>query len=147
MSDNLRTAASRGKTSFQSRASRRAALLAGAAAILTTGLAGAQTSAPDVSAGAAPELEEITVTATRRAEDIQRVPITITAYSQAQMDEQGIKQIDDLARLTPDIYFTHTTGSAGNNISDISIRANQAQGYALVKDTLDKSRQPLKSGI
>jgi outer membrane receptor protein involved in Fe transport len=122
MSDNLRTAASRGKTSFQSRASRRAALLAGAAAILTTGLAGAQTSAPDVSAGAAPELEEITVTATRRAEDIQRVPITITAYSQAQMDEQGIKQIDDLARLTPDIYFTHTTGSAGNNISDISIR-------------------------
>jgi outer membrane receptor protein involved in Fe transport len=70
--------------------------------------------------GAAPE--EIIVTATRRAEDIRRVPITVTAFSQPQMDDQGIKEIDDLARLTPDIQFTHTSGSAGNNISDISIR-------------------------
>jgi outer membrane receptor protein involved in Fe transport len=99
-------------------------LLAGGALVLTAlaGPTGAQTNAAGVSAGGAPELEEIVVTSERRAENIERVPITITAYSQAQLDEQGIKQIDDLARLTPDIYFFHTSGSAGNNISDISIR-------------------------
>jgi outer membrane receptor protein involved in Fe transport len=106
--------------SIQRRNSRCALLLVGAAALsLTAHSAKAQAQS---TTAITPEFEEITVTATRRSEDIQRVPITITAYTQAQMDEQGIKSIDDLARLTPDIQFTHTTGSAGNNISDISIR-------------------------
>jgi iron complex outermembrane receptor protein len=68
------------------------------------------------------DLAEITVTATRRAEDISRVPLSVTAYTPEQMDDQGVRQIDDLARLTPDLQFTHTAGAAGNNSSDISIR-------------------------
>jgi iron complex outermembrane receptor protein len=67
-------------------------------------------------------LQEITVTATRRAEDINKVPVSITAYTPQQMDDQGVRQIDDLARLTPDLQFTHTSGAAGNNSSNISIR-------------------------
>ena len=62
-------------------------------------------------------LQEITVTATRRAEDINKVPLSITAYTPQQMDDQGVRQIDDLARLTPDLQFTHTSGAAGNNSS------------------------------
>ena len=102
-------------------------LLAGGAlaAMLVAGQVNAQTQAAADAPVAAPgnaSLEEIVVTATRRSEDIRRVPISVIAYSQALMDDQGIKQIDDLARLTPDIQFTHTSGSAGNNVSDISIR-------------------------
>ncbi|MGA8708491.1 MAG: TonB-dependent receptor [Steroidobacteraceae bacterium] len=67
-------------------------------------------------------LQEITVTAQRRSEDINKVPINITAYSEAQMDDQGIHQIDDISRLTPDLQFTHTSGAAGNNSNDIAIR-------------------------
>lgn len=67
-------------------------------------------------------LEEITVTATRRSENISKVPVNVTAYTQEQMDDQSIRQMDDIARLTPDIQFTHTAGVAGNNASDISIR-------------------------
>ncbi|HEY2418224.1 MAG TPA: TonB-dependent receptor, partial [Steroidobacteraceae bacterium] len=67
-------------------------------------------------------LQEITVTAQRRSEDINKVPINVTAYSEAQMDDQGIHQIDDIARLTPDLQFTHTSGAAGNNSNDIAIR-------------------------
>jgi iron complex outermembrane receptor protein len=106
------------------RAVRRGMLMAGAAVlVLASGHAMAQDQAPAATASAAGQhLDEIVVTATRRAEDIRRVPITVTAYTQAQMDDQGIKQIDDLARLTPDVQFTHTSGSAGNNVSDISIR-------------------------
>ena len=68
------------------------------------------------------DLAEITVTATRRDEDINKVPVNVTAYSQPLMDDQGVRQIDDLARLTPDLQFTHAAGAAGNNSSNISIR-------------------------
>jgi iron complex outermembrane receptor protein len=68
------------------------------------------------------DLTEITVTATRREEDINKVPVNVTAYSREIMDDQGVRQIDDLARLTPDLQFTHTTGAAGNNSSNIAIR-------------------------
>ena len=67
-------------------------------------------------------LQEITVTATRRAEELNKVPVNITAYTPEQMDDQGIRQIDDIARLTPDLQFSHTSGAAGNNSSNISIR-------------------------
>jgi iron complex outermembrane receptor protein len=67
-------------------------------------------------------LQEITVTATRRAEEINKVPLSITAYTPELMDDQGVRQIDDLARLTPDLQFTHTSGAAGNNSSNIAIR-------------------------
>jgi outer membrane receptor protein involved in Fe transport len=78
--------------------------------------------ADDTKASQDPELAEVTVTAQRRTEDIQRVPITVTAYTQEQMDDLGIRDMDDIARLTPDIQFTHTSGVEGNNSSDIAIR-------------------------
>ena len=68
------------------------------------------------------ELDEVVVTATHREEDIQRVPMTITAYTQAGMDDLGVRSMDDIARLTPGVQFTHTSGVAGNNSSDLSIR-------------------------
>jgi outer membrane receptor protein involved in Fe transport len=95
-------------------------MIAGAAAMAL--LSGAPAIAADVSAVPNPDLEEITITATRRSEDIRKVPINVTAYTQEAMDDLGVKSMDDLARLTPDIQFTHTSGSAGNNSSDISIR-------------------------
>ncbi len=114
-------------TAFQRRFSYRSLILLSGAAVfaLAAGNAKADEQAADTAppaVGPGTSLEEIVVTATRRAEDIQRVPITVTAYSQAQMDDQGIKQIDDLARLTPDVHFTRTAGSNGANISNISIR-------------------------
>ena len=42
------------------------------------------------------KLEEIVVTAQRRTERLQDVPISVTAYSQATMDAQGSRTIDDL---------------------------------------------------
>ena len=67
-------------------------------------------------------LQDVTVTATRRSEEINKVPLNVTAYTPELMDDQGVRQIDDLARLTPDLQFTHTSGSAGNNSSNIAIR-------------------------
>lgn len=71
-------------------------------------------------------LEEIVVTATRREERLQDVPISVTAFSQEKLDTQGLKNIDDLARLSPGVTFSRNgMGSAFNfndEGSDINIR-------------------------
>ena len=58
-------------------------------------------------------LQEIVVTATRREESLSRVPISVAAFTQQQMDVQGLKQIDDLQRFTPGLVVTRT-GNSGN---------------------------------
>jgi iron complex outermembrane receptor protein len=76
-------------------------------------------------AGAA-GLEEVVVTATRREERLQDVPISVSAFSQEKLDSQGLKNIDDLSRLSPGVTFSRNgTGSSANyndENSDISIR-------------------------
>ena len=71
-------------------------------------------------------LEEIVVTATRRAERLQDVAVSATAFTQEKLDVQGLRTIDDLTRLTPGVTFQRdATTSAGNfndEDSDINIR-------------------------
>jgi outer membrane receptor protein involved in Fe transport len=66
--------------------------------------------------------EEVLVTAQRRTQNIMDVPLSVTSYSPEQLEAQGIRQIDDLSRLTPSLRFSRTSGVSGNNASDISIR-------------------------
>src|ERR1700738_1128235 len=71
-------------------------------------------------------LEEVVVTATRREERLQDVPISVTAFSQEKLDSQGLKNIDDLSRLSPGLPFQRNgTGSSADyndEGSDINIR-------------------------
>ena len=46
-------------------------------------------------------LDEITVTAQRREQSVQDVPISITAFSGDQLRDLGIKSTVDLALVTP----------------------------------------------
>jgi len=57
-------------------------------------------------AAAAGGLQEVLVTATRREERLQDVPISITAFSQEQIDSQGLRSIDDLTRQSPGVNFS-----------------------------------------
>jgi iron complex outermembrane receptor protein len=59
-------------------------------------------------------LQEITVTATRREESLSRVPISVTALSQENLDLRGIKDFSEVARFTPGVAFDN---SGTNNIS------------------------------
>ena len=54
-------------------------------------------------------LEEIVVTATRRSERLQDVPISVLAFSQEKLDSQGLHNIDDLSRLSPGLNFQGKT--------------------------------------
>ena len=71
------------------------------------------------SPNAADGITDIVVTATRSSERLSRVPVSVTAFDQAKLDEEGVRSVDDVARLTPGVVFTRT-GFAGNN--QIAIR-------------------------
>jgi len=69
----------------------RAKHVAAAVALALAAQAGAQESGD--------ALEEVTVTATRQIETVNRVPISIQAVTQDNMDRQGIKNSADLIRF------------------------------------------------
>src|SRR5215469_924273 len=79
-------------------------------------------------------LQEVLVTATRREERLQDVPISVTAFSQEQMDAQGLRSIDDLTRQAPGVSFSRNgMGSSANyndENSDISFRGVESQAGA-----------------
>src|SRR5476651_733638 len=54
-------------------------------------------------------LEKVVVTARKRQEDEQVVPISITAFSQADLDKLNIKTLQDLTYATPSVYIAPTT--------------------------------------
>jgi iron complex outermembrane receptor protein len=61
--------------------------------------------------GGATSLGEIVVTAEKRAESIQKVPISIAAVTGKTIEEQNIKFVQDLASVTSGLdYFTSSTG-------------------------------------
>jgi iron complex outermembrane receptor protein len=65
------------------------------------------------------ELEEIIVTAEKRSENIQDVPISVIAVSAQALQDAGVKDIHDLQTLTPGLTVT----SEGNeNITTARIR-------------------------
>ncbi|WP_292635891.1 TonB-dependent receptor [Novosphingobium aerophilum] len=64
----------------------------------------------------------IVVTALRREQSINEVPISVATYDKRLMDQQGIRSIDDLSRMTPALNFAPSSGVSANNGSNISIR-------------------------
>ena len=77
------------------------------------------------SSSAPGQLQEITVTATRREENISKVPISVSALSQQSLDERGIKDMLDIARFTPGVYVDN---SGTNNISIRGISSSGGAG-------------------
>jgi iron complex outermembrane receptor protein len=69
-------------------------------------------------AAAADELEEIIVTATKRFERIQDIPISVTALTGKQLHDMGADNFVDYAREVPSLTFAER----GNGRNDIAIR-------------------------
>jgi iron complex outermembrane receptor protein len=64
--------------------------------------------APDDSAPAA--LDEVVVTAQKRPEKLQDVPITISAFDAATLDREGITSVAELGLLVPGLVYTDVVG-------------------------------------
>ena len=75
-------------------------------------------------------LEEIVVTATKQsALDINKVPISISAYGQREMDTRGIKDIADIAAITPGLNLSQMN-NFGTPQTNIEIRGIQSRTSA-----------------
>jgi iron complex outermembrane recepter protein len=68
-------------------------------------------------------LGEIVVTARKREESAQDVPIAISAYSSAALDARGVTQVDQIANFTPNLTYQNNPGyGGGTNVAAIYIR-------------------------
>jgi|GEM_PF-1873761 len=56
-------------------------------------------------------LEEIVVTARKRNESIQEIPLSVTAFSETMIREQQITDIEDLLKFTPGVTMSNHTGN------------------------------------
>jgi iron complex outermembrane recepter protein len=91
---------------------------------MTAAFAGADALAADTSS--APALEEIIVTAQKRSENLQDVPISVVAMSAQQIKDAGITDIRSLTILTPGLTVT----SEGNE----AITTARIRGIGTVGD-------------
>ncbi len=55
-------------------------------------------------------LQEVVVTARKRDESLQDVPMSITAFTAESIEAKGIDSVYDLARLTPNLSFNQSYG-------------------------------------
>jgi len=87
--------------------------------LLTTALSAAMiASAAFAQAPAADNaLEEVVVTATRQADTVNRVPLSVSAQTQRTLDQQGIRNISDLQATVPALQMTQQLGSGVGNFS------------------------------
>lgn len=94
----------------------RVSLLLGAALVPLT--AQAQSVAREEPAGG--HLEEIIVTAQKQAENLQVVPIAVTALSSQAIEDARVTDVRDISALAPGLVITGQTGSS--NLPSISMR-------------------------
>ncbi len=98
---------------------RTALLLTAAIGGLSYGAGSCAQTAP-ADAGALPEssgLEEIIVTATKRTEAVNKVPISIVALPQQALVEQDLRSVQDISRATPGLFVTSSNNATGAQIA------------------------------
>src|SRR5690606_26445115 len=92
--------------------------LIAAAFVLQAGEARAeqQSAAPDAGAPAGNtqaqvEISEVVVTARRREERLQDVPMAVSAFDGLELEERHIKTVNDLTSLAPGLSVQNTSGN------------------------------------
>ena len=97
----------------------------GSAGVIATAAVAAAVPAP-------PSVAEVVVTAQRRSESLEKVPVAVTAFTSKQRDLVGIDTIQDITNFTPgfeystslDRAYIRGVGRQTNNLSGRSRRRN-----------------------
>ncbi len=88
-------------------------------------------------------LEEIQVTARKVTENMQSVPVSVTAFTGAGLERRQINRTIDIGKVTPNLEFTNNAPLAGNNnssqvfirgIGQVDPRPNTDPGVGLYID-------------
>ncbi len=100
---------------------RRLSFIGASTAVIVTALAAHAQQAPTTPASpneqaAGSEVEEVIVTAQRRSENLQNVPLAVSAFTSAQLAADQIDTTKDLARLVPNMFSSNNTGLGSANV-------------------------------
>lgn len=76
-------------------------------------------------------LEEVVVTAQKREQSLQDVPISVMAFDGEQLERQIKTEVKDLARIVPGLTFSEPTTNAGRSVK---IRGVGTQSFGSVID-------------
>ena len=99
--------------------------------LLTAGLTNVSFAAEE----AYQQIEEITVTARKRAENLQNTPIAITAFSSQGLEDRGLSDISQIGEFTPNLVFDNTSAvAATSSAASIYIRGIGQSDWALAVD-------------
>lgn len=114
-------------------------ILAGVAlSVLIAGTAQAQ-STPAAPAAAAPAeggIQEIVVTAQKRSENVQNVPIAISAFTANALKERAVGDVSQLSGLSPNVTLDASTPFSGSSaVLGASIRGVGAADFAFNIDS------------
>jgi len=85
------------------------------------------------------QLEEIIVTATKRAENLQDIPVSVVALSETTLQEAGVENIEDVAQLVPSLTVNTNINpfAAGVRIRGFGTQQNDPSLEASVAFILD----------
>jgi iron complex outermembrane receptor protein len=62
-------------------------------------------------------VEEVVVTATKRSENVQSVPLSVYVATKATLDRANVRDFDDVTAIAPDLTITKTTQPFNNSIN------------------------------
>jgi iron complex outermembrane receptor protein len=73
------------------------------------------------------QIETIVVTATKRQEDVTKVPLSVTVISGEALEDQHITNFTDLTRSVPNLSFSGGAAGGGSGLSTIELRGISSQ--------------------
>ena len=91
-------------------------------------------------------LEEVVVTASRREEKQNEVPISIMTWTAAMLAESGVKSLGALATRTPGVEFDYYPDLGPGTLTNIAIRGVNARDGSATGIFLDDTTIPSDSG-
>ncbi len=84
---------------------------------------------------ASDQLAEVVVTAEKRSEDVQKVPIAITAFNAQELQDRGVTDIHALSNLTPNVNLDAGSPFSGSSsVLSASIRGIGQDDFAMNLD-------------
>ena len=79
--------------------------------------------------------ESVMVTARRREENLQDVPMSVTAFSGDTLRELGVRDLRGVSYATPNMEFSYAgNGSGGGNFAQIFLRGVGQPDFIITKD-------------
>ncbi len=120
-------------------------LLLGVCSIAMSSAALAQTQAPTPASDVAPEANdtgEIIVTAQRRAERLQDVPLSVTAVNEETLRERGVTNLSQLSQAAPSLQVSGENRFTVRGVGTLAFQSSLETSVAVAQDEVN-----LVSGI